>query len=215
MTIPINNLRACQWPSHPSLISLGPQQNRDWDTTSQNSSHTNGHTKIQWICPSSSRFMHFGMPYLDEHPTDSKLFRNHQLRISSLVISTDTTGLVTGTPRSRECREPHPDTMDFAVVQGLEFHHLRLRNERIKWHHMMGGKSFPHLIGRSGSHAQLEEIAIEIFILAEMGWMQKWPPKIDNHCGTDSIHGTMIKVRVISTLIYDTKNGDDDHYNDN
>jgi len=27
--------------------------------------------------------LHFGVSYLDEHPTDSKLFRNHQLRISS------------------------------------------------------------------------------------------------------------------------------------
>jgi hypothetical protein len=34
-------------------------------------------------------------------------------------------------------------------------------------------ENLTHLIGRSGSHAQLEEIAIEIFILAEMGWMQK------------------------------------------
>ena len=64
--------------------------------------------------------------------------------------------------------------MDFAVVQGFEFHHLRLAltGKWITTVTSLGWKIYNsgHLVGRSGSHTQLEEIAIEIFILG-MGGM--------------------------------------------
>ena len=101
--------------SHPQAQSVPmtvrsfmrhPHNGIEIETRLPDTHPTLGHTKIQYICPSSSCFMHFGMPYLDEHATNSKLFRNlsYSFYASSLVISTDMKRMPGAQPRHRGLR---------------------------------------------------------------------------------------------------------------